>query len=70
MGTPAITTRGFNEEETVTLTVPASKASALRRCARLLTEGGKDSIAIEDIVMPVSHMTYEEALHFAHPILQ
>ena len=58
------------EEETVTLTVPAAKAAALRRCARLLTEGGKESIAIEDIVMPVSQMTFEEALHFARPILR
>ena len=57
-------------EETVTLTVPAAKAAALRRCARLLTEGGKESIAIEDIVMPVSQMTFEEALHFARPILR
>ena len=57
-------------EETVTLTVPAAKAAALRRCARLLTEGGKESIALEDIVMPVSQMTFEEALHFARPILR
>lgn len=58
------------EEETVTLTVPAAKAAALRRCARLLTEGGKESIAIEDIVMPVSQMTFDEAVHFARPILR
>ena len=57
-------------EETLTLTVPAAKAAALRRCARLLADGGTESIAIEDIVMPVSHMTYDEALHFARPILR
>ena len=58
------------EEETVTLTIPAAKVAVLRRCARMLTEGGKESIAIEDIVMPVSQMTFEEALHFARPILR
>jgi hemerythrin-like metal-binding protein len=58
------------EKEALTLTVPTSKAAALRRCARLLNEGGKESIAIEDIVMPVSQMTFEEAVHFARPILR
>lgn len=62
--------RQKEREETVTVTVPASKAAALRRCARLLAEGGKESIAIEDIVMPVSQMTFDEALHFARPILR
>jgi hemerythrin len=57
-------------EETVTLTVPASKAAALRRCARLLSDGGKECMAIEDIVMPVSQMTFDEAVHFARPILR
>lgn len=59
-----------DEEETVTLTVPATKAAALRRCARLLSDGGKECIAIEDIVMPVSQMTFDEAVHFARPILK
>jgi len=59
-----------DEEETITLTVPAAKATALRRCARLLTEGGAESIAIEDIVMPISQMTFDEAIHFARPILR
>lgn len=59
-----------DRDETVTVTVPASKAAALRRCARLLAEGGKESVAIEDIVMPVSQMTFDEALHFARPILR
>ena len=58
------------EEETVTLTVPAAKAAALRRCARLLSEDGKEGIAIEDIVMPISQMTFDEAMHFARPILR
>ena len=62
--------RQDDREETVTVTVPASKAAALRRCARLLADGGKESIAIEDIVMPVSQMTFDEALHFARPILR
>lgn len=55
--------------ETLTLTVPADKAAALRRCARFLTEGGVESIAIQDIVSPVSQMTLDEARHFAKPIL-
>ena len=55
--------------ETVTLTVPAGKAAVLRRCARLLIEGGLDAIAIEDVVMPVGHMTYDEAVHVARSIL-
>lgn len=59
------------EEETVsvTFTVPASKAAALRRCARLLSEGGKAGIAIQDIVMPVGEMTFDEAVHIARPIM-
>ena len=58
------------EDKTMTLTVPAAKAAALRRCARLLSEGGKECIAIEDIVMPVGQMTFDEAIHFARPILR
>ncbi len=61
---------GEAEMETVTLTVPAAKAAALRRCARLLSDGGEESIAIEDVVMPVSHMTLEEAMRFARPLLR
>lgn len=53
--------------ETLSITVPASKAAALRRCARFLTEDGLEAIAIEDLVMPIGHMTYEEAVHFAGP---
>lgn len=56
--------------ETLTLTVPADKAAALRRCARFLAEGGVESIAIEDVVSPVSKMTFDEAHHFAKPILR
>jgi hemerythrin len=58
-----------DKEETLTLTVPASKAAALRRCARFLSEDGLEAIAIEDIVMPIGHMTFDEALRFARPIL-
>lgn len=57
-------------EETLTVKVPASKAAALRRCARFLAEDGLEAIAIEDIVMPVGHMTFDEAIHFARPILR
>jgi len=60
---------GTTETETLTLTVPADKAAVLRRCARFLAEGGAESVAIEDIVSPVSQMTLEEARHFAKPIL-
>tara|TARA_R110002072_G_scaffold4504_22_gene31370 strand:+ start:477 stop:1178 length:702 start_codon:yes stop_codon:yes gene_type:complete len=67
-GTTAV--RKNIESETLTLTVPADKAAALRRCARFLSEGGIESIAIEDIVSPVSQMTFEEACHFAKPILR
>ncbi len=56
--------------ETLTLTVPASKAAALRQCARFLSDGGVEGIGIEDIVMPVSHMTVDEAKHYAKPILR
>ncbi|MFT5486855.1 MAG: hemerythrin [Paracoccaceae bacterium] len=56
--------------ETLTLTVPADKAAVLRRCARFLAEGGVESIAIEDVVSPVSKMTFDEAHHFAKPILR
>lgn len=55
--------------ETLTLTVPASKAAALRRCARLLSDGGVEGINIEDIVMPLRHMTIAEAKHYAEPVL-
>lgn len=55
--------------ETLTISVPASKAAVLRRCARFLTNGGLEAIAIEDIVMPIGHMTFDEAVHFARPIL-
>lgn len=55
--------------ETLSITVPASKAAALRRCARFLAEDGVEAIAIEDIVMPIGNMTFDEARHFARPIL-
>lgn len=55
--------------ETLTITVPASKAAVLRRCARFLNNGGLEAIAIEDLVMPIGHMTFDEAIHFARPIL-
>lgn len=61
---------GKDPGETLTLTVPASKAAALRRCARFLSEDGLEAIAIEDIVMPIGHMTFDEAMHFAKPILR
>lgn len=57
------------ETETLTLTVPAHKAAVLRRCARFLAEDGLESIAIEDIVSPVSQMTLDEARRVAKPIL-
>lgn len=56
-------------DETLTITVPASKAAVLRRCARFLANGGLEAIAIEDLVMPIGHMTFDEAIHFARPIL-
>lgn len=56
-------------DETLTITVPASKAAVLRRCARFLSNGGLEAIAIEDLVMPIGHMTFDEAVHFARPIL-
>ena len=55
--------------ETLTLTVPASKAAALRQCARFRSDGGMEGIGIEDIVMPVSQMTVDEAKHYAKLIL-
>lgn len=61
--------RSNDKTETLTLTVPAHKAAVLRRCARFLTEGGLESIAIEDIVSPVSQMTLDEARRVAKPIL-
>lgn len=56
--------------ETLTLTVPASKAAALRRCARFLSDGAVEGIGIEDIVTPVSQMTVDEAKHDVKPILR
>lgn len=61
---------GHDAEETIFLTVSADKAAILRRCARLLEEGGTEGIAIEDIVMPVGRMTLEEAAHFARHLLR
>jgi len=58
------------DAETLTLTVPAHKAAALRRCARFLAGDGLEAIAIEDIVMPIRHITLDEALHVAKPILR
>jgi len=63
------TFRHHEKEVPVTLSVPASKAAALRRCARILSEGGDDSVKIEEIVMPLHQMTFEEAIHFAGPVL-
>jgi hemerythrin len=64
--------RGTEDEEmeTLSITVPASKAAVLRRCARFLAEDGVEAISIEDLVMPIGHMTYDEAVHFARPILR
>jgi len=41
------------DEKVMTLTVPTEKAVVLRRCAGHLTDGGKESKAIEKIVAPV-----------------
>jgi hemerythrin len=62
----------MHQDELVTLsiTLPASKAAALTRAARMLSDGGPEAIAIEDIVLPVSHMTFDEALKYARPILR
>lgn len=57
-------------EQRVTLTIPAAKAAVLRGCSRLLAEGGAKSDTIEHIVMPVSKMTFDEAMRFARPILR
>lgn len=65
----ATSRRRKSKSETLTLTVPAHKAAILRRCARFLAEDGVESIAIEDIVSPISQMTLDEARHVAKPIL-
>jgi len=65
---PLVVSKG--PKQTITLTVPAVKASALLRCAQVLTEDGPDATAIEDILMPVGRMSLEEAEHIARDLLR
>lgn len=58
-----------DDGETISLTVPANKIATLRKCAQLLSEGGPESIAIEDIAMPVHQMTRDEAMRIARQLL-
>lgn len=61
---------GEVEKNTITLSVPADKASVLVRCAKVLSDGGPLSTTIEDIVMPVGRLSLEEAEYYARDLLR
>lgn len=61
---------GNGTVQTITMTVPAEKASVLLSCATVLSAGGPDSDAIEDIVMPMGRMTLEEAKRVTRDLLR
>lgn len=54
------------DEKVMTLTVPTEKTVVLRRCAGHLTDGGKESKAIEEIVTPV----FDKDMGYAPSMLQ
>jgi len=59
-----------SEDVVVTVTVPFSAVSTIRRCARILRLGGDDAGALESLTDPISGMTIDDALEIAKVVLQ